>query len=97
MASLRVISSSSGKRIEPEGPTSLAEESNNSSMVPTWEGKRLKSQIKCGGFFRLGSHITYEGNALAQAHEVRQPPHLIRLFVAVPTFLKPVRLVRQAN
>src|SRR5271165_5699759 len=49
MASLRVISSSSGKRIEPEWPTSFAEESKNSIIGAKLGIKGDKSQIKYGG------------------------------------------------
>jgi len=46
---LRVISSSSGKRIEPEWPTSFAEESKNSSIGAKMGIKGRESQIKYGG------------------------------------------------
>jgi hypothetical protein len=43
IASLRVISSSSGNEIEPEEPTSLAEESRNSSMSPCLKSEAYKA------------------------------------------------------
>jgi len=52
-------------------PDELSRRIEQLDMVPTWEGKRLKSQIKYGGFFRVGIPYTYEANALKQAHEVR--------------------------
>src|ERR1700688_1894531 len=52
MASLRVIWSSSGNRIEPEGPTSLAEESKNSIMGPQFGEKGAEKSNKIWRYYR---------------------------------------------
>src|SRR4029077_13137834 len=98
MASLRVISSSSGKRIEPEWPTSFAEESKNSSIGAKMGIKEHISQIKYGGLQGVKTAKLYRWGVLKGQLRDGVPPHLIRLFLAVAICPSgPVLCHRQIN